>query len=74
MDHCLRILKAASTDTEKMAGLMLVMVIALFVQFLIALFFEVAKTIKSNKIDEEGRRRVFESVGFTFLNRLLATG
>ena len=24
MDHCLRVLKAASTDTEKMAGLMLV--------------------------------------------------
>lgn len=34
---------------------------------------QVAKMIKANEIDNQGRRRVFETVGFTFLNRLLAT-
>jgi len=37
------------------------------------LSFQVAKMIKANEIDSAGRRRMFESVGFTFLNRLLAT-
>jgi hypothetical protein len=29
--------------------------------------------IRSDEIDAHGRRRVFETVGFAFLNRLLAT-
>ena len=34
---------------------------------------QVAKMVKSGEIGEEGRRRVFEAVGFSFINRLLAT-
>lgn len=30
--------------------------------------------IKSNEIGAEGRKRVYDTVGFTFINRLLATG
>ena len=29
--------------------------------------------VRSGDIGEEGRRRVFEAVGFSFINRLLAT-
>lgn len=34
---------------------------------------QVAKSIKSDQVDASYRRRIFDSVGFSFINRLLVT-
>lgn len=34
---------------------------------------QVAKAIKSDQVDATYRRRIFDSVGFSFINRLLIT-
>jgi hypothetical protein len=33
----------------------------------------VTRLVQANEIDGETRRRIFEAVGFSFLNRLIAT-
>ena len=33
----------------------------------------VAKAVKSNEVDDAARRKLFEAIGFTFINRLLIT-
>ena len=33
----------------------------------------VAKVVKSNEVDDAARRKLFEAIGFTFINRLLIT-
>ena len=34
---------------------------------------QVGRLVRSQEVGEEGRRRIFDAVGFTFINRLLAT-
>ena len=73
-EHCLKLVRSASSDTERMAALMLVSFNSWW-QLIVCklLWVQVAKLIKSNEIGAEGRKRVFDAVGFTFINRLLAT-
>lgn len=37
-------------------------------------FLQVAKLVNSSGIGADGRKKVFDAVGFSFINRLLATG
>ena len=37
-------------------------------------FLQVAKLVNSSDIGADGRKKVFDAVGFSFINRLLATG
>ena len=36
-------------------------------------FLQVAKLVNSSDIGADGRKKVFDAVGFSFINRLLAT-
>ena len=33
----------------------------------------VAKAVKSNEVDDAARKKLFDAIGFTFINRLLIT-
>ncbi|XP_077861911.1 neurochondrin-like [Saccoglossus kowalevskii] len=56
LDRCLAALRAAKSDTEVFAALLLV-----------------TKLVKADSTNTEVRRKIFDAVGFTFLNRLLNT-
>jgi len=46
----------------------------LFIQIFPVVLLQVAKLVKSDEIGFSGRKKVFKAVGFSFINRLLATG
>ena len=75
VDHCLRLLQSASSDNDKMAALMLVYKPGACTKIHIRLLYsaQVARLVKSDEIGPEGRKRVFNAVGFSFINRLFAT-
>jgi hypothetical protein len=37
------------------------------------IFLQVAKLVNSSDIGADGRKKIFDAVGFSFINRLLAT-
>ena len=79
LNQCLSILSKATSDNEKMAA-MLVVSLHIFQNDQLSRFIalmqwdmQAAKLIKSGEIGNDDRRKIFNAVGFNFLNRLLVT-
>ncbi len=81
-NRCLSNLTKAGSDNEKMAAMLLVSpprlvesrsynTQILFTLYLVSL--QAAKLIKSRDIGGEDRKKIFNAIGFNFLNRLFAT-
>lgn len=80
LEHCLELLRKARSDNELFAGLLLVrQTIHVTVSSKTprgatqSICLQVTRLVQANQIDGETRRRIFDAVGFDFLNRLIAT-
>lgn len=82
LDHCIKLIRNAKTDNEMMAALMLVSTIIMNNNCawrsdsclnLVLTPLQVAKLVNSSDIGADGRKKVFDAVGFSFINKLLAT-
>ena len=73
-DQCLELLRKGRSDNELFAGLLLVRQSFLSAHpFTPTHLVQVTRLVQANQIDGETRRRIFDAVGFDFLNRLIAT-
>ena len=73
--EALKHLEKATSDSERIAALLLVSgqwVVAAHSAHSCATL-QVAKVVKSGEVSQEDRRKVFDAVGFSFINRLLST-
>ncbi len=76
LSQCLSILTKASSDNEKMAAMLVVSFTKPKCPVAVLNFadsLQAAKLIKSGDIGSEDRKKIFNAIGFNFLNRLLAT-
>lgn len=87
LERCIKLIKNAKTDNEMMAALMLVSTIIMNNKLCLGdqslttawdlmdltRLLQVAKLVNSSDIGADGRKKIFDAVGFSFINRLLAT-
>lgn len=73
--EALRHLQKATSDNERIAALLLVSGWWLCTVSTadLCVMLQVAKVVRSGEVGPEERRRVFDAVGFSFINRLLNT-
>ena len=75
LERCLRLLNSSTSDNEVFAGLLLVRKASFSPRIRPkGSIFEVTRIAKANELNAETRRRIFDAVGFKFLDRLLNTG